>query len=188
VHDAGRPVIRPGCAHCGKIRTDLRQLRPEGRICGTCDARSRKGTCGRCGVAETKIIARRPEGGICNRSASIPRLSRGARSAPSSATQQYAYPTADHSAGRAANAPCTRAMLRKDGRRRSPRRRRGLLPPVLHPGTETPPTLRKMRQAREDRPQRSRRPARPLRQLLPGPGDHLFTLRTDKALPTDQLR
>ncbi|MGP3921462.1 hypothetical protein [Nonomuraea sp. 10N515B] len=66
LHDTGKPVVRPGCAHCGKIRADLRQLRPEGRICGTCDGRSRKGTCARCGALETKIVAKRPEGGICN--------------------------------------------------------------------------------------------------------------------------
>src|SRR5258706_263689 len=67
LHDAGYPVVRPGCARCGTIRDDLRQLRAEGRICGTCDARSRKGTCARCGATETTIAARRPEGGICNR-------------------------------------------------------------------------------------------------------------------------
>jgi hypothetical protein len=67
LHDAGQPFVRPGCVRCGKIRTDLRQLRPEGRLCGPCDARSRKGTCGRCGATETKIVAKRPEGGICNR-------------------------------------------------------------------------------------------------------------------------
>lgn len=67
LQDAGHPVVRPGCARCGTIRDDLRQLRPEGRICGTCDARSRAGTCARCGTAETKIVAKRPEGGICNR-------------------------------------------------------------------------------------------------------------------------
>lgn len=66
LHDAGQPVVRPGCARCGKIHLDLRQLRGEGRICGTCDARDRKGTCARCGTAETKIVAKRPEGGICN--------------------------------------------------------------------------------------------------------------------------
>jgi hypothetical protein len=66
LHDAGHPVVRPGCARCGKICLDLRQLRPEGRICGTCDTRSRKGTCARCGATETTITARRPEGGICN--------------------------------------------------------------------------------------------------------------------------
>jgi len=66
LHDAGHPVVRPGCARCGKIHPGLRQLRPEGRICGTCDTRSRKGTCARCGATETTIVARRPEGGICN--------------------------------------------------------------------------------------------------------------------------
>ncbi len=66
LHDAGHPVVRPGCARCGKIRPDLRQRRPEGRICGTCDAQSRKETCARCGATETKIVAKRPEGGICN--------------------------------------------------------------------------------------------------------------------------
>ena len=66
--EAGHQVVRPGCAHCGRIRADLRQLREEGRICGTCDARSRAdGTCGRCGAAGVRIAARRPEGGICHR-------------------------------------------------------------------------------------------------------------------------
>jgi ribosomal protein L40E len=68
LHEAGHPVVRPGCARCGTIRTDLRQLREEGRICSSCDARSRKdGTCGRCGATGVQIMARRPEGGICHR-------------------------------------------------------------------------------------------------------------------------
>ncbi|WP_327092512.1 hypothetical protein OIE66_18280 [Nonomuraea sp. NBC_01738] len=68
LHEAGHPVVRPGCARCGTIRTDLRQLREEGRICGTCDARSRKnGTCGRCGATGVQTVAKRPEGGICHR-------------------------------------------------------------------------------------------------------------------------
>ncbi len=68
LHEAGHPVVRPGCAHCGAIHTDLRQLREEGRICGSCNSRSRKnGTCGRCGAAGVQIVARRPEGGICHR-------------------------------------------------------------------------------------------------------------------------
>ncbi|WP_405958145.1 XRE family transcriptional regulator [Streptomyces phaeochromogenes] len=67
LHEAGHQVVRPGCAHCGTVRTDLRQLRAEGRICGTCDRRSRKnGTCGRCGATGVNIVAKRPEGGICN--------------------------------------------------------------------------------------------------------------------------
>jgi hypothetical protein len=66
LHDAGHPVVRPGCAHCGKIRADLGQWRPEGRVCGTCGKRSRKGTCARCGATGATITARRPEGGICN--------------------------------------------------------------------------------------------------------------------------
>ncbi|MFB4420679.1 XRE family transcriptional regulator [Streptomyces sp. QL37] len=65
LHDAGHPVVRPGCAHCGKLRSDLRQLRPEGRLCGTCDARSRQATCARCGRENVRIAARRPEGRIC---------------------------------------------------------------------------------------------------------------------------
>jgi hypothetical protein len=67
LHEAGQQVTRPGCAHCGKITADLRQLREEGRICSSCDSRSRRGTCGRCGAAGVQIIARRPEGGICDR-------------------------------------------------------------------------------------------------------------------------
>ena len=68
LHEAGHPVVRPGCARCGVILTDLRQLREEGRICGPCDARSRQnGTCGRCGATRVQIVARRPGGGICSR-------------------------------------------------------------------------------------------------------------------------
>lgn len=66
LHDAGHPVVRPGCARCGTVVIALRQLRPDGRVCGPCDARSRRGTCARCGRTETRIVARRPEGGICN--------------------------------------------------------------------------------------------------------------------------
>ncbi len=68
LHEAGHPVVRPGCAHCGKIRADLRQLRPEGRLCGSCDARSRsRETCARCHRDGQRVAARRPEGPICNR-------------------------------------------------------------------------------------------------------------------------
>lgn len=65
--DAGHPVVRPGCAHCGRITLDLRQNRPEGRICGTCDGRSRRSACARCGQANVRIAARRPDGKICYR-------------------------------------------------------------------------------------------------------------------------
>jgi hypothetical protein len=68
LHEAGHQVTRPGCAHCGKVTTDLRQLREEGRICSSCDSRSRKnGTCSRCGATGVVITARRPDGGICGR-------------------------------------------------------------------------------------------------------------------------
>jgi hypothetical protein len=66
LHD-GHQVVRPGCAHCGKTGTELRQLRPEGRVCGTCDGRSRRSTCARCGQQEVRIAARRPEGKVCYR-------------------------------------------------------------------------------------------------------------------------
>ncbi len=66
LHDAGHPVVRPGCASCGKVMIVLRQIRPEGRICGPCDARSRRARCARCGRDQTRIVARRPEGGICH--------------------------------------------------------------------------------------------------------------------------
>jgi len=65
LHAAGHPVVRPGCASCGKVRSDLRQLRPEGRLCAVCDARSRSATCARCGREGVRIAARRPEGRIC---------------------------------------------------------------------------------------------------------------------------
>jgi len=65
LHDAGQPVVRPGCARCGKVRSDLRQLRPEGRLCAGCDARSRHASCARCGRESVRIAARRPEGRIC---------------------------------------------------------------------------------------------------------------------------
>jgi hypothetical protein len=61
LHEAGYPVVRPGCAHCGRIRADLRQLREEGRVCSSCASRSRKnGACGRCGATRVLIVARRP--------------------------------------------------------------------------------------------------------------------------------
>jgi hypothetical protein len=51
LHEAGYPVVRPGCAHCGKATVGLRQLREEGRVCSSCASRSRKnGACGRCGA------------------------------------------------------------------------------------------------------------------------------------------
>jgi hypothetical protein len=67
LHDAGHPVVRPGCARCGKAGADIRQWRPEGRVCGSCDKRSRKGACARCGATSATITAKRPEGGICDR-------------------------------------------------------------------------------------------------------------------------
>ncbi|WP_156370935.1 XRE family transcriptional regulator [Nocardia arizonensis] len=67
LHDGGHPVTRIVCAHCGKPTTELRQMRPEGRICGTCDGRSRRSTCARCGQDGVRIAARRPEGKICYR-------------------------------------------------------------------------------------------------------------------------
>jgi hypothetical protein len=67
LHDAGHPVVRPGCAQCGKVTVDLRQLRHEGRICGTCDGRSRRSTCSRCGQQDVRMAARKPEGKICYR-------------------------------------------------------------------------------------------------------------------------
>jgi hypothetical protein len=67
LHGAGHTVVRPDCAHCGKVMIDLLRLRPEGRICGTCDARSRLATCARCGRTDVRILAKRPEGGICHR-------------------------------------------------------------------------------------------------------------------------
>jgi hypothetical protein len=65
--DGGHPVVRPGCVRCGKISADLRQLRPEGRLCSTCDGRSRTSTCSRCGREDVRIAARKPEGKICYR-------------------------------------------------------------------------------------------------------------------------
>lgn len=66
--EAGHPVVRPGCAVCGVVRDDFREFCEEGRICGSCGARSRANrTCGRCGATGIRIAARRPEGGICGR-------------------------------------------------------------------------------------------------------------------------
>jgi hypothetical protein len=67
LHDVGHPVVRPGCAHCGKVTTELRLLRPEGRICGSCDGRSRRSTCAQCGQEGVRIAARKPDGKICYR-------------------------------------------------------------------------------------------------------------------------
>jgi len=64
--EAGHPVVRPGCVHCGKVGTNLRDLRPEGRLCGTCGARSRLATCARCHREGQRVSARRPEGLICH--------------------------------------------------------------------------------------------------------------------------
>jgi hypothetical protein len=67
LYGAGHPVVRPGCVDCGTVTVELRRLRPDGRICGTCDARSRLAMCARCRRAGTRIVARRSEGGICHR-------------------------------------------------------------------------------------------------------------------------
>jgi hypothetical protein len=67
LNEAGHPVVRPGCAHCRKLTPELRQLRPQGRVCGTCDGRSRRSTCARCGQEGVRIAVRKPEGKICYR-------------------------------------------------------------------------------------------------------------------------
>ena len=108
LHDAGHPVVRPGCAHCGKTVTNLRQLRPEGRICGTCDARSRLATCARCGRTDTRIAARRAEGGICHPCyRSTRKSSRNARNAGACATPWCGSRTAAHFASAVAHRLCT---------------------------------------------------------------------------------
>jgi hypothetical protein len=66
LHQAGHPVVRPGCAYCGVIRVDLRQLRAGGRVCSSCDSRSRLAACARCHRGGQQTAARRPEGPICH--------------------------------------------------------------------------------------------------------------------------
>jgi hypothetical protein len=65
LHAAGQPVARPACASCGTVRTDLRSLTPQGRVCSPCNLRTHTGTCARCGREEAPIRARGPEGRIC---------------------------------------------------------------------------------------------------------------------------
>jgi len=67
LHDGGHPVIRLVCAWCGRVTTELRWLRPEGRVCGTCDSRSRLSTCERCHRDGVRIAARKADGRICYR-------------------------------------------------------------------------------------------------------------------------
>ena len=82
LHDAGHPVVRPGCAHCGKTGhqpsaasargPDLRHLRRASR---------RRRTCARCGRTTARIAARRAEG--ANLSPLLPRRPASrSRSAP----------------------------------------------------------------------------------------------------------
>jgi hypothetical protein len=66
LHDAGHTtVVRPGCASCGKVSTELTRMGPNGRVCQMCSVRSSLGTCARCRRANARIAARREEGGIC---------------------------------------------------------------------------------------------------------------------------
>ena len=65
LHEAGYPVVRPGCAGCGKITHDLLRSGPAGRLCQMCGVRASLKTCARCGRDNARILARRAEGGIC---------------------------------------------------------------------------------------------------------------------------
>jgi len=112
LHDAGHPVIRPGCTSCGSVKTVLRRLTSRGRICGTCEARSRLATCARCGRTETRIAARRAEGGICHPCyRTDPQVVRSAANVDACAALRCDFPTADRSAVAAGNAPTTTVSL-----------------------------------------------------------------------------
>lgn len=64
----GDRISAPQCAVCSQPRVDLNRRDAAGqRICGTCDAASRKGTCARCGRSDTRLTVRRAEGLICAR-------------------------------------------------------------------------------------------------------------------------
>lgn len=65
LYDAGQPVVRPGCAGCGKVTLNLAQCGSGGLLCQMCRVRTRLSTCARCGREDTRIAARRAEGGIC---------------------------------------------------------------------------------------------------------------------------
>jgi hypothetical protein len=66
LHEAGhRGVVRPGCASCGKITTDMPSHGPRGRRCQVCTFKDRLRVCARCGHHNVRIAARRGEGGIC---------------------------------------------------------------------------------------------------------------------------
>ena len=190
LHDAGYPVVCPGCAHCGKIRADLGQWRPEGRVCGTCDKRSRKGTCARCGAAGATITAKRPEGGICNSCY---------RADPLVVKQcsecgRVRYPAARLRGGGSLCAGCWKrpvhtcvscgktaaAALIDDA---------GAYCYLCYSRQRAAaPALRALRAARADRAQRQRRRARPVQQLLPGTADDLLTMRADTPLPAGAHR
>ena len=111
LHDRGHHVVRPGCAHCGKAVVELRQLRPEGRVCGTCDGRSRRSTCARCGQQEVRIAARRTGRQallplLPTRSGDIPGMR---RAAGASIGPSHAWTTEASSVNAAGNAPSVRA-------------------------------------------------------------------------------
>jgi hypothetical protein len=57
-------VVLPSCARCGSTPADLRNLRPEGRICYQCNARERSETCVRCGL-DRPVHARAAGGPVC---------------------------------------------------------------------------------------------------------------------------
>ncbi len=185
LHEAGHQVVRPGCAHCGKVTADLRQLREEGRICSSCDSRSRKnGTCGRCGatgVRDHRQATRRrylrpllPAGSRGRRGV------RGVRPSPeprrAAARRRRPLPCVLETP------PAHVRVVRRDRAGGAARRRRRLLPPVLRPAPAPAAPVREMRQDGEDQAQRPRRPARPVRQVLPRAGAGMLTLRAGPPL------
>jgi hypothetical protein len=66
LHDRGHAaVVRPSCAHCGKITVRLDAAGTAGRMCGPCARRHNQRRCARCGNT-ARIAARRSDGGICS--------------------------------------------------------------------------------------------------------------------------
>ncbi|GHE59130.1 hypothetical protein GCM10017771_82260 [Streptomyces capitiformicae] len=111
LHDAGHPVVRPGCAHCGKIRSDLRHsaLRGASAVRATPEAANAKPAYGATVTASASSPVAPRDRSATGATAPTPPRSRSAPNAGSSDTRWYDGATAEGYASSAGNAPCTPA-------------------------------------------------------------------------------
>ncbi len=111
LHDAGHSVVRPGCAHCGKIGLTCGNfaLRGGSAVRATpeaADAKPARGASAKASASSPGAPRGRPATVV---TAPTPPRSRSAPSAGNSDTRWYDGTTAEGCASSAGNAPCTPA-------------------------------------------------------------------------------